>query len=282
VPLIDGIPRWPWDEAVARRRLVQVAKLAGLRLTGDEVFVESGSNDTWFVSAETVLQVCYRGDVDRLMREAELLAVLPDGVPGPAVLDHGRDQLMSWILVKRVRAGSLWQAWGSEPGAVLRSYVRQLAQIMRDLHSWQPPARVLARYAAAECPEAETDPVAIAASTLTPFSVSHLARLIGHACAAPWTDQDVLDTIAARLAQVAGRITISRDADVLLHGDCTPANVLVRDGRVVALLDFEWSRRGPRDIEVTLPAFSAWAGGPPMLPWLAESYPELFDMPGFG
>ena len=82
VPVVDGIPRWPWDEVVARRRLGQVAKLAGLRLTGDEVFVESGSNDTWFLSGETVLQVCYRGDVDRLVREAELLAVLPGSVPG--------------------------------------------------------------------------------------------------------------------------------------------------------------------------------------------------------
>jgi len=73
---------------------------------GGEVFVESGSNDTWFLSGETVLQVCYRGDVDRLVRAAELLAVLPDGVPGPAVLNHGHDRLMSWMLVKRMHAGS--------------------------------------------------------------------------------------------------------------------------------------------------------------------------------
>jgi len=121
VPVVDGIPRWPWDEVVARRRLGQVAKLA----------------------------------------------VLPDGVPGPAVLDYGRDRLMSWIVVKRVHAGLLWHAWRSEAGAILRSYVSQLAQIIRNLHSWQPPAQVLARYAAAECLEAEPDPVAIAASTLT-------------------------------------------------------------------------------------------------------------------
>jgi aminoglycoside phosphotransferase (APT) family kinase protein len=282
VPVVDGVPRWPWEEVVARRRLGQVAKLAGLRLTGDEVFVESGSNDTWFLSGETVLQVCYRGNVDRLVREAELLAILPGGVPGPAVLDHGRDRLMSWLVVRRVHAGSLWDAWRSETGAVQRSYVSQLAEIMRSLHSWQPPAPVLARYAAAECPEAETDPVAIAASTLTPLSASQLGRLIEHARAAPFADQDVLDTIAARVAEVAARITISRDADMVLHGDCTAANVLVQDGHVVALLDFEWSRRGPRDIEVTLPAFSAWADGPPILPWLAESYPELFDVPDFG
>jgi aminoglycoside phosphotransferase (APT) family kinase protein len=285
VPVVDGIPRWPWDEVVARRRLGQVAKLAGLRLTGAEVFVESGSNDTWFLSEEAVLQVCYRGDVDRLVREAELLAVLPGGVPAPAVLDYGRDRLMSWIVVRRVHAATLWDAWRSETSTVQRSYVSQLARIMRTLHSWQPPARVLARYAAAECPAAETNPVAIAASTLTPLSASQLGRLIEHARAATFTDQDVLDTIAARLAGVAARITISRDADVVLHGDCTPANVLVQDGRVMALLDFEWSRRGPRDIEVTLPAFSAWAGGPPMLPWLAREGSRCLagghqDLPG--
>ena len=120
VPVVDGVPRWPWDEVVARRRLGQVAKLAGLRLTGDEVFVESGSNDTWLLSGETVLQVCYRGNVDRLVREAELLAILPGGVPGPAVLDHGRDRLISWLVVRRVHAGSLWDAWRSETGAVQR------------------------------------------------------------------------------------------------------------------------------------------------------------------
>ena len=145
---------------------------------------------------------------------------------------------MSWIIVKRVHAGSLWDAWRSEPDAVLHSYVSQLAQIIRSLHSWQPPARVLARYAAAECPEAETDPVAIAASTLTPLSASQLGRAIEHARTQTFTDQDVLDTIAARLAEVAARITISRDADVVLHGDCTPANILVRDGRVAGPAGF--------------------------------------------
>ena len=203
VPVVDGIPRWPWDEVVARRRLGQVAKLAGLRLTGDEGFRWERIERYVVLSGDTVLQVCYRGDVDRLVREAELLAVSPESVPGPAVLDYGRDRLMSWIVVKRVHAGLLWHAWGSEPGAVLRSYVSQLAQIMRSLHSWQPPAQVLARYGAAECPEAETDPLAIAASTLTPLSASQLGRRIEHARAATFTDQDVLDTIAARLAEVA-------------------------------------------------------------------------------
>jgi hypothetical protein len=53
------------------------------------------------------------------------------------------------------------------------------------------------------------------------LSASQLGRLIEHARAAMFTDQDVLDTIAARVAEVAARVTISRDADVVRHGDCT-------------------------------------------------------------
>lgn len=82
VPVIDGTPRWPWDEAVARRRLARVAAAAHLSLTGDEAFVESGSNDAWLLP-DAVLRVCWRGDVDRLVRESELALALPDGIPGP-------------------------------------------------------------------------------------------------------------------------------------------------------------------------------------------------------
>lgn len=284
VPIIDGTPRWPWDEAVARRRLARVARSAGLSLRGDEVFVESGSNDTWLMP-DTVLRVCWRGDIDRLVREAELAAVLPDGVPGAHVLNHGRDDGLSWMLVKRYHATSLWHAWQSSPAPALRDYVTQLADIMRCLHEWHPPTAVLERYQAAEVAVSETDPVRIAASTLTPLAAPLLHRLVEHARDRPHVDAGVLDRIAARL-DVAARTPIDRSADVLLHADCTPANVLIENDRIIALLDFEWARLGPRDIDLTLPAFWAWADGqspdsgkPAIVPWLTESYPELATTP---
>jgi aminoglycoside phosphotransferase (APT) family kinase protein len=285
VPVIDGSPRWPWEEPVARRRLQHVARLAGLSLTGDEPFHETTSNDTWLLSDEIVLRVCYRGDVDRFIREAELAAALPDSVPGPQVLDYGRDQFLSWIVLKRVHSTSLWEAWGRQSETVLRSYVAQLAEILRSLHEWQPPAQLLARYAAAALSDTETDPTVIA-NDLTPLSVHHLNRLIEHAYERPYSDRDVLDRIAARLAEVAGGLVFDPAEDVVLHGDYTPGNFLIQDGRVVTLLDFEWSRRGPRDIELALPGYWAWldgqepgSGRPRFLPWLAEFYPELFDVP---
>ena len=280
VPVVDGIARWPWDEVVARQRLLRVAGLTGLSLTGDEVFVESGSNDTWLLP-DTVLRVCYRGDVDRLVREAELALVLPDGIPGPRVLDSGHADGLSWMLVERHHATSLWHAWQSEPAPVLGDYVRQLAAIMRRLHDWQPPAAILERYRAAEVAETETNPIRVAASTLTPLAAPLLHRLIEYARTRPYVDEAVLDRIALRLNALPC-LPIDRSADVLLHADCTPANVLIRDGRIIALLDFEWARLGPRDVELTLPAFWAWVddqrpenGRPAIVPWLTEAYPAL-------
>ena len=239
VPVIDGTPRWPWDEAVARQRLVRVARSAGLALSGDEVFVESGSNDAWLLP-DAVLRVCWRGDIDRLVREAELAVALPDGVPGPRVLDSGRDDAVSWMLVKRHHATSLWHAWQSEPAPVLRDYVRQLADIIRQLHDWQPPAAVLERYRAAEVRRHRSRPDTHRrqypdAVGRRPVAPAHRPRP-----GRPYVDADVLDRIAARLSATAAAILpIDRGTDVLVHADCTPANVLIEDGRVIALLDFE-------------------------------------------
>lgn len=302
VPVVDGTPRWPWDEAVARQRLARVARAAGLALSGEEAFVESGSNDAWLLP-EAVLRVCWRGDIDRLVRESELAAALPEGVPGPRVLDYGCDGTLSWMLVERHHATSLWHAWQSEPAPVLRDYVRQLADIIRHLHEWQPPAAILERYRAAEVAEAEADPVRIAGSTLTPLAAGQLHRLVEHARGLPFVDAGVLDRITARLSEASTAITagavptaaataatgalpIDRGTDVLVHADCTPANVLIKDGRVIALLDFEWSRLGPRDLDLTLPSFWAWVddqrpdnGRPAIVPWLTEAYPALESTP---
>lgn len=73
--------------------------------------------------------------------------------------------------------------------------------------------------------------------------------------------------------------------EVVLHGDFYLGNVLVHGGHVSALTDFEFSRIGPRDLELisVVRALDAErpprSSGPPLLAWLAEDYPELFAVP---
>jgi Phosphotransferase enzyme family len=72
------------------------------------------------------------------------------------------------------------------------------------------------------------------------------------------------------------------DGEVLLHGDFYLGNVLVRGDHVTALIDLEFARMGPRDLELisVVRALDAETRlgirRPPLLAWLAEDYPELF------
>lgn len=73
---------------------------------------------------------------------------------------------------------------------------------------------------------------------------------------------------------------------MVIHGDASFGNVIVREGRVVALLDLEWARFGPPDLELLLPlrSLAAGASARPDLTRagheaLRGAYPELFGRP---
>ena len=96
----------------------------------------------------------------------------------------------------------------------------------------------------------------------------------------PFVDHGVLDAAAERLRELGNLMTA--DGEVLLHGDFYLGNVLVQGDQVSALIDLEFSRMGPPDLELisVIRALDAETRlglhRPPLLAWLAEDYPELF------
>ena len=104
--------------------------------------------------------------------------------------------------------------------------------------------------------------------------------LIPLASQLPFVDHGVLDAAAGRLTELGNLTTTG--SEVLLHGDFYLGNVLVHAGHVSALIDFEFSRMGPPDLELisVVRALDAetrlGVQRPPLLAWLAEDYPELF------
>jgi aminoglycoside phosphotransferase (APT) family kinase protein len=279
VPYVDGVPRWPWDGAVAHQRLRRVARRMGLTLSGDEVLLESASNDVWLIGGD-VLRVCWRGDIDRLLREAAVITALPDAVPCPRPLECGRDDHLGWTLAPRVRGSSLADGWRDTPGPQLREYVLQLAEMLSTLHAWTPPERVLHVLRSAEAADGD-DAVTLTGKTTIPLSPEQHDRLIGHLRTMPYVDHALLDTLAERLALVHGRLAVHTLPRAVLHGDVAPTNVLVGGGRVTALIDYEWTRLGPRDAELNMPA--VWADWQPsearadrLIAWLRDGYPDLF------
>jgi Phosphotransferase enzyme family len=159
----------------------------------------------------------------------------------------------------------------------LRDLAREAATLLRALHSWPVPedlAEMLRR------PGEDPDPLRRAGSELVPLPPSSVLGLIPLASQLPFVDNGVLDAAAERLRELGNPMTA--DGEVLLHGDFYLVNVLVHGDHVSALIDLEFSRMGPRDLELisVVRALDAETRlglqRPPLLAWLAADYPELF------
>lgn len=284
VPLLAGQPHWPWDDEVAHQRLDHVAARLGITLSGNESRLDGASNDTWLIG-DRVLRVCWRGDLDRMRREAELISALPPEVPCPRPVDHGRDEHLSWLLMPRVRGTTLAAHWPTAPESQLREHVAALGRLLATLRSWAPPEHVRTMIESAEPTDAD-DALAITGKRLIPMSPAHQFRLVDYARTMPFVDGGLLDAVAERLLALHGRLAVRPSEFGFLHADATPGNILVHEGRITALLDYEWSCFGPLDAELVLPRF--WVRCQPrdarahrFVDWLREDYPASFAVADF-
>ena len=264
----------PWNAASAGYRLQVLARTLPFSVSGARL-VPSNNNDVWRLE-NGYLRVAWRGDRSRVAREAELLVRLRGFLPVPEVLDCGGDDRLSWSLTAEM-PGTAYEhlcVQPSPPG--LRALAREVAALLRALHAWPVPrelAEMLRR------PAEDPDPLRRAGSELVLLPPSAVLGLIPLAGQLPFVDHGVLDAAAQRLAELGDP---AGGGEVLLHGDFYLGNVLARGGHVSALIDFEFARMGPRDLELisVVRALDAETRlglrRPPLLAWLAEDYPELF------
>ena len=277
-PFYQGViavnPLEPWNAASAAYRLEKLARTLPFSVSGARL-VPSNNNDVWRLETG-YLRVAWRGDRSRLAREAELLGRLSGFLPVPAVLDYGGDDRLSWSLTAEM-PGTAYEHLCVEPAPPgLRALAREVAALLRALHAWPVPrelAEMLRR------PTEDPDPLRRAGSEVVLLPPSAVLDLIPLAGQLPFVDHGVLDAAAQRLAELGD---LADAGEVLLHGDFYLGNVLVHGDHLSALIDFEYSRMGPRDLELisVVRALDAETRlglqRPPLLAWLAEDYPELF------
>jgi aminoglycoside phosphotransferase (APT) family kinase protein len=63
----------------------------------------------------------------------------------------------------------------------------------------------------------------------------------------PFVDPALMDAVDQRLQDLADADGPPDRAEAVIHGDASLSNVIVHDGRIKALLDFEWATMGRRD-----------------------------------
>ncbi len=238
----------------------------------------SVTNEVW-LSDRHAVRVNRRPN-RRLRREAELGPRLPADVRYPKVVAYGGEVGGDWLIVERVPGQMLAAAWPAMSMADRREAVRQLAEIMRVLHAVPVPE---------DLPPADDAP-----QLLDPAALQIAAPLLSaleEAQHRTGVDQ-ALVADARHLVLESTPALEPFSTHTLVHGDVHFQNVLWDGNQITGLIDWEWARGGPADLE--LDVFLRFCANPrwfvcdellantlasdyAVIPyWLADDYPELF------
>ena len=241
----------------------------------------SVTNEVWLTDTHVVR--VNRHPSNRLYRETMVAAVLPLAVGYPRIVAHGGGRGADWLVAERVPGRPLAHVWPDLTTNQRRSAVEQIAQRLSALHSTTAPAAL---------PPIEGTPQLLELGAADP--TVPLLDALGRAANLDHVDPMVFAD-AAELVRRLAPVLAPFEEPTLVHGDLTFENVVWNEGEVTALLDVEWARSGPRDLDLDIllrcaaypqlhvaPEYESrtHAEDYAEIPWwLCKAYPELFHYP---
>lgn len=267
--------------ALAQLRARTALRGAGLDPQVPLERASSVTNEVWLTPTHVVR--VNRSHDNRLVRETIIADALPPEVGYPRIVAHGRGQGEDWLVSERVPGTPLAHHWPDLTTEERRGAVTQLAKRLVALHSTPAPLDLPPIVGTPQLLEVGADdPTAPVLAALEQAArLEHVDSLMLH---------EALDVVQQCAPALHPYI-----ATTLVHGDVTFENVLWHEGEVTALLDVEWARPGPSDLDLDIvlrccayPKLhvaeefegrtdAADYADVPI--WLAESYPKLFAYP---
>ena len=276
-----GTERGRTGATLAEVRARTALRSAGLDPTVLLERASSVTNEVWLSPTHAVR--VNRHPNNRLYREALVAEVLPPEVGYPRVVAHGGGRGEDWLVAERVPGEPLAHRWPTLSDDERQRAVGQLAQRLAALHGTRAPEGLPPIEHAPQLLEVGADD-----PTSTVVAALHRAMQLDHV-------DPVLMAEAADLVKHLAPALIPFEAETLVHGDVTFENVLWHDGEVTALLDVEWARPGPGDLDLDIllrcaayphlhvgeaHAADARSADYAEVPWwLAKAYPALFAYP---
>jgi aminoglycoside phosphotransferase (APT) family kinase protein len=243
---------------------------------------DSVTNEVW-LTPDYVVRINRDASL-RLHREAVLSQVLPESVGYPALIQHGGEVGSDWLVVRRLAGIPLSRAWPTLERDVRRRAVSQIAERLRAVHE-------------TPCPRLEglhDVPQLLDAAPTGRQATRRLVRALGRAAELDHVDRTLIAD-AVDLVESTCDALDPFDAQTIVHGDLTFENILWDGDEVTALLDFEYARPGPPDLDLdvllrfcALPHLHVAADYEAVTKaedyqevpwWFAEDYPELFSHP---
>ncbi|MDH3301497.1 MAG: aminoglycoside phosphotransferase family protein [Acidimicrobiia bacterium] len=265
----------PDAESIAR----QILQRNGL--TGRDLRRAPSTSNEVFLADDHVIRINRdSANAVRLLREAELCLALPRLRWTPEIVEYGRLNGTAFLIVRRKGGMTLSRWWPDMRPSQRREAIEQLAGCMRAVHSTTVPDGL----------DPITDTPQLLGSAGNP-ALPVLHGLQGLRSVAN-IDPSLIDDLESTVHSLASSLEMYPESG-LVHGDLSLENVLWDGSSISAILDFEWARGAPRELDLdvlcrflVLPDLhvpEAYRGrvGPgdyrEVIGWLADSYPELFS-----
>lgn len=256
---------------------------AGLTHAGRLERAANSVNEVWFIG-DYVLRVNPDPQRLRLLHERRVLDTLAPHMPVPKPIAYGEGPFGEWLVVRRISGEELTGAWVQLNEAQRERAITGLGEAMRTLHRIEAAAAgidvpVWMSGDGLDCPHQ--------------LPAGRLLDLLARAAGLPFIDRGVIRGAVDLVLDAADALDDSSAG--LVHGDLHFDNVLVDEWALAAVVDFEWTRPGPPDLDLDVllhsladPALHVGAQQT-ALPrradfdhvtgWLRGAYPELFAHP---
>ena len=242
----------------------------------------SVTNEVW-IGHDIVVRINAKPN-DRLRREATLARLLPEEVGYPPIMAYGGEVGADFLILKRVPGHPLSRWWPKLSEQARRDAIGQLSLRLQAVHATD----------ATSVPPLSHTPQLLTSAHDGHDSVKPLLAAIDEATRLPSIDNGLLIEVSAMVAATAQYLT-PFNSPKLIHGDLTFENILFDGRQITAVLDFEWARTGPADLDLDIllrccayPHLHVAAdyedrtraSDYALVPWwLSEDYPELFAAP---
>jgi aminoglycoside phosphotransferase (APT) family kinase protein len=238
--------------------------------------ITNALNEVWRYG-DYIVRINPQPGATRLQREGRLLRALPPEVRGPTPLAAAPAPWGEWMVVGRLPGAELAKSWRGLHRSERRRSITELAACLEALHSVEAPQ--------VRAGEKDAD---------SPHPLNRLEAMLAEARLLPTVDGGVLDAAADKLH--AALDALDDDPTTLVHGDLHFENVLTDgEGNVSGVLDFEWCRAGPPDLDLDIllhsladPSLHVASGDGATLErrdfddvvgWLRAAYPALLAHP---
>lgn len=180
----------------------------------------------------------------------------------------------AYIVMERIQGDVLPKAWGERSEESLQNILAQLRSMLQELRALQPPPHTSVESCVGG--SLYDSRILRKVSRFGPFTTIQEFHLYLRENCDPSTIQNV--EIAQDLEDVKD-MAAKQDGPwpppVFTHGDLNPYNILVRGGKVVGLIDWEFSGWYPHYWEYT----SAWCGNVLRTEWQGLLYKFLDPFP---